>query len=285
MKKHSYFDLFLPDFSDLNCFLDSPASTRTVLSEWPLSCVETLTSETGAKYILKSVRAPCTQELSFYQLVESCHTPRVTPIYKEKHHASFLYKYQNGKHPEELALSPERYHQMTQDIHSWISNLPTTLPAYLDLSTSPNWNKWTKEYLHNFLDFLNLAEVSDCDQNDYLLSEKIINDPALMEFALNNIGYAHGDFSQDNVLILPDGNFFILDWQRSLITSPLVDYVAFFESLDIEPLLFLPAEAVILTNLLNISWLLDCAQKWFLPGRRTYDHQIKQLVSRIQKLS
>ena len=284
MKKHPFFDLLLPDISDLVFILDNPLSSRTVLREWPLSSVETLVSENGAKYILKSVRFPCTQELSFYQAVESHHTPNVTPVLISKFHASFLYPFKEGIHPKDLAHSHEGFQQMAQDIHSWIERLPLTLPVYLDISTPFNWNKWTIKFLVDFLAFLNLTEVSNCNKNDYLILNRIINKPSLMEFALTDTCYTHGDFSQDNILILPKGDFFVLDWQRSLITSPLVDHVSFLESLNIDPLQSLPAESVILTNFLKINWLLDCSLNWFPPGVLTYDQQIKQLISRIKSL-
>ncbi len=75
MHRHPYFDLMLHDDDELSALLGSRVVERTTLHEWPLSCVQRVTTADGTRIIYKAQAAP-TIEPEFYAVARSPLLPR-----------------------------------------------------------------------------------------------------------------------------------------------------------------------------------------------------------------
>jgi hypothetical protein len=54
MRQHLFFDLVLHDDDELSALLGSPVVDRRTLHEWPLSCVQRVTTAGGGTIIYKT---------------------------------------------------------------------------------------------------------------------------------------------------------------------------------------------------------------------------------------
>jgi hypothetical protein len=279
MHKHPYFDLLLLDEVEFTHHFQQEILTRTVVQEWPLSAVEEISLKDRTIWMVKSVREPLTIEGDFYKQVVHPAVPAAEVLYDEHPFQCLRYQKLSGSHPALQQSGVDGALSLMESLLSIIASLPEgNLPHRLDISTPQAFQqRFTLliEKLHEL--------VHQCPQAHYALQDcdnllPIINDQNLVHSLTYDSTYVHGDLSTDNILIAPDGSLFILDWQRMVYGSPLLDRYTFLSSMGVSPEDHLPPEASIIAYLERIDWFTDTALYWFPSFREGYTASIAELL-------
>ena len=278
MKKHIYFDLQLLENNEIANILSSEVIERETLHEWPLSCVEKITTTDQRQWVLKSNHEPCNLEGQFYQAVQ--HPNIIAPVLiQDKHpYQSIIYPYQDEVIPfSSVNLNkPKDALESFAELHKPIEEFAKPgLPAYLKMDDS----EFLEKTLSQLIFKLTLLAKGDVFKNISLRHIKrltdILDSPIVEEIALDQTGYMHGDFSGDNILASGTSyEWFILDWQRPFYGSILIDQYYFLKSYRLEPDL----PTLLMGTIHEMIWFTDCAIKWFPDGKGGYEGNIHQLL-------
>ena len=101
---------------------------------------------------------------------------------------------------------------------------------------------------------------------------------AILDASRQNCGLVHGDLTGDNLFILPDGGYKLIDWARPFRGPTIVDLAALLESLGHDPLAYVDRPALTLLYTLRINWLTQCSpHAGFLMAKRAMTS--KSLIS------
>jgi serine/threonine protein kinase len=282
MNKHPYFDLLLLDESELVHHFKQNIFARKTVQEWPLSAVEEITLNDGTVWMLKSVREPLTIEGKFYQQVNRTFLPATVILYDDLSYQSFLYPRITGNHPSKEHLCTEEILVMMDRLIQMIRSLPqTNLPHRLDVSTPQAFHRQFYHLIEKLHTLIQQCPDGHLNSQDCATLLPIINDQHLIHTLTADSTYVHGDLSADNILITPDDTLHIIDWQRMIYGSPLLDRYTFLSSIGIDPDDHLPPEAGIIACLERIDWFTDTALYWFPAFQEGYTASIAELIQNL----
>jgi hypothetical protein len=276
VNKHPYFDLYLHDDDELGSLLGSPVSQRQTLQEWPLSCVQRITTTDGQKHIYKAQHAP-TVEPEFYAAARSSLLVSAQTIYRAGAYSAMLIAAIEVPTLEQLNLQEEKILAIGQGLLQQIARIEGELPYYLDIATGQKWRLRMEEVLSALKGFVEAGIFHSVHPEDLPQLERCAFSEEVLRTFQSGIGYVHHDLAGDNVFMLPDGPR-VIDWQRPILGPTSLDLALLLESLGYNPLPHVGQGVVRLMRLLKIGWFTDCAVSWFPEGRETYDRQIAELI-------
>jgi thiamine kinase-like enzyme len=108
---------------------------------------------------------------------------------------------------------------------------------------------------------------------------------AILTLTLHDCHLVHGDLTGDNLFILPNGTYKLIDWARPFRGPADLDLAALLESVGHDPLEWADGSIVTMLYMLRIHWLAQCATRWFPAGIATYDQQIADLMAQISHIT
>jgi hypothetical protein len=282
MNKHPYFDLILLDETELSNHFKQNIFARKTVQEWPLSAVEEITLNDRTVWMLKSVREPLTIEGDFFKKVVDPLLPAAVILFDEHPYQTFTYQKLSGSHPSLEQLGVNGALLLMDRLTCAIASLyQENLPHRLDISTPQSFRKQFNlliEKLHELVHQCPHGHITSQDCDTLL---PIINDHDLAGSLTADSTYVHGDLSADNILIAPDNTLHIIDWQRMIYGSPLLDRYTFLASLRMNPADHLPPEAAIIACLERIDWFTDTALYWFPAYQEGYTASIAELMEKV----
>ncbi len=138
MNRHPYFDLYLHDDEELGVLLGSPVVQRQTIQEWPLSCVQRITTSGGRRLIYKAQHEP-TVEPEFYAQVHSCLLVPARTIYRAGVYSAMLFDEIDAPTLEKLNLSESQALEAGRSLLQQIAEIEGELPYYLDICTEQKW--------------------------------------------------------------------------------------------------------------------------------------------------
>jgi hypothetical protein len=279
---HPHFDLLLHDSEELETLLGVEIHERATLHEWPLSCVQRLTTSDGRKIIYKTQFGP-TVEPEFYANARSELLVSADTIYQSGGHASMLIEYVQTPSLAELQLTERQVVQIGHELLHEIGCIAGELPVYLDLRSEDRWATLVEGTLDDLRALVSQGRFSAVDLNTiHHLDRWAFTEDVLAALA-SDTGLVHGDLGGDNLFVLPEG-YRIIDWQRTKLGPTSLDLATLLESLRFDPLKHIPASVVLIMYFLRINWFTQCTLRWFPEGTATYDRSIAELGSRIARL-
>jgi hypothetical protein len=273
---HPYFDLYLHTDHELSDLLGSPVSGRQTLQEWPLSCVQRLTTSAGRKRIYKAQHDP-TVEPEFYAKARSSLLITANTIHHTGVYSAMLFDEIDGPTLEKQSLSESQALAFGRNLLQRIAQIDGDLPYYLDVRTGQKWYEQMGEVLSDLKGLVEAGIFKSIHLEDLAHLERCAFSEAVLATFQAGIGYVHNDLAGDNVFMLPDGPR-VIDWQRPILGPTSLDLALLLESLGFDPLPHVGQGVVRLVRLLRIGWFTECALKWFPQGRETYDRQIAELI-------
>jgi aminoglycoside phosphotransferase (APT) family kinase protein len=98
-------------------------------------------------------------------------------------------------------------------------------------------------------------------------------------------GYVHGDFTGDNLFVLPDGSYRVIDWQRPFFGPTELDIASMIEALGFNPANHVSTGIVQMRSFMLIHWVTSCSMRWFPDATQTYDRLTAEQVAKIESLS
>jgi hypothetical protein len=282
MHKHPYFDLLLLEELDLTHYFQQKILTRTIVQEWPLSAVEEINLKDGTVWIVKSVREPLTIEGDFYKQIVHPAVPAAVILYDEHPFQCFAYPKLSGSHPTLGILTVDGALSLMERLTFVIASIHQgNLPHRLNISTPQAFQQRFTLLIEKLNELIEQCPQAHITQEDCDTLLPVIKDKELVCSLTANSAYVHGDLSIDNILIAPDGTLHIIDWQRMIYGSPLLDRYTFLASLGVNPADHLPPEAAIIACLERIDWFTDTALYWFPPFQEGYTASIAELMQEL----
>lgn len=279
MFKHQWFDLLIHTDEELGDILNTSIISRKTLHEWPLSCVQHLIADNGQQWIYKTQTGP-TVESQVYTKTQSELLTTALTLYNEAHHCIMLFEYIDAPLLASLTLTLDEVIKIGRDVRQQIDTIEGDVPFLFDTSSPDKWQKlveWMLDNLQRLVDDGALSQVTTATLT--ALKQRLLS-RRILDMTTHNIGLVHGDFKGDNLFILPDNNYKLIDWSRPFYGSIDIDFVALLDSMGHDPLSYVEKDILIAHYMLQINWLTQCATRWFIPGISTYDHQIADLIAK-----
>ena len=121
MQRHRFFNLYLHDDAELAPLLQSDILERVTLYQWPLSCVQRLTTTDGRKLIYKSQFGP-TVEPEFYANAKSELLVSAETIHQSDGHVSMLVEYVKAPLLKDLDVSESQAVQIGRTLLAKIAD-------------------------------------------------------------------------------------------------------------------------------------------------------------------
>ncbi len=278
MYRHEYFNLWLHDDEELAPLVGGNILARVTLHEWPLSCVQQVTTTDGRKLIYKTQFGP-TVEAEFYTHAVSNLLPSVQTIYQSEGHVCLLGQFIEGPLLETLNLPEEEVVRLGRAVLAQIAEIKGELPAYLDVSDEQKWGLLLETTLKEISTLIKQGKFTLVDQAAVRNLERWAYSASVLAAIRAQPGYVHHDLGGDNLFVLPDG-YCVIDWQRPIWGPTGLDMAVLLDSLGFNPLPYVDEGVIQVLNFLQIHWLTQCKAKWF-PEGTTYDQQVAELARQI----
>ena len=270
MKKHEHFDLWLHGDGELSDMQGMDIASRQALQEWPLSVVERVTFDDGTSRIYKAFRnLPI--ETEFYRRVCSRHIPGVLYNHSEGERHWLLLEDVPGEHPPNL--SREEALLLARRAREIIRGIGPAGPCQYNLSAGhyDSFAGAVIELLRKLHGKENLAKTGG---EAIARIEAALSHPEVLRAVRGPCALLHGDLHCKNILIRPDGEMVILDWQGILFGPEDIDIYHLMAVQDIDPVPVAGIGPEVLRLALRIKWFADCADRWLPQWADFYDGQI-----------
>ena len=277
MYQHKYFNLYLHDAAELEAFLQAKIVERRTLHEWPLSCVEQVTTNEGRKWVCKSQFGPMV-EPQFYANAKSELLVAGKTLYKsESGFANMLFEFIEAPRMADLKLSDKAIMAAWNTLSQGITQIEGKLPCYHDISESKLWKELMKPMLENLEHFVSEGSFQSVDKMALRKLRKWAFCEEVLAAFGENIGFVHNDLSSNSVFVLPDG-YRLIDWQRPILGPKELDFAALLTSPNRDARRFVDQRFVWIMYLLRIEWCTECAVRWFPEGQDFYDNSTQDLL-------
>ena len=280
MYRHEFFDLWVHEDDELAALLESAITGRETLHQWPLSAVERLTTADGRTWIYKTQYGPSV-EAEFYAQARSDLLVPARLVRQDGGHVIMLFEYVDAPLIEALALDTDEIVRIGREVVAQIGRIEGDLPHWLDVGSAMKWRflvAHTCDTLRSLVDAGKFGRFSS-QQIDHL--RDIGLDDAVCAAIDAGRGYVHSDLTADNLFLLPDGGYRLIDWSRPILGPTDLDLASLLESMQIDPLRYVDRSIVTIMLLLQIHWVAQCAVKWIPGGGETYDQQIAAWIDRL----
>jgi hypothetical protein len=280
--RHQYFDLCLHDDDELAGLVSDGLAERTTLHEWPLSCVQRVTTSDGRQHIYKAQSGPSV-EPEFYACARSSLLVGARTVYSHGGYSCMLLDPAEGTIVRDQHLRETEITKIGRLVMAQIASIEGTLPAYLDVGSEERWVALVSELARSLRTMCSRGYLRHMTPGQVDALERSALGPSTLE-AFRDTRYAHGDLTATNLFVRPDG-FHLIDWQFPKIAPRDLDLATLLESLDVDPLDHVDAGTVLAMWVLRIHWFAECATRWFPAGMASYDVQIARLASLIAEAS
>ncbi|MGC4044166.1 MAG: hypothetical protein QM758_10235 [Armatimonas sp.] len=231
--------------------LGEPVTERVTLHAWPLSQVDEVTLESGARWIYK-LQHPPTLEAEFYQHARS---PLMAPcriLRSDENGAELLLprllsptlKGWNGTEADFVSCG--------QEIIGHIGQIAGDVPVFRDLGSAPAWRAFVEETVSLIAPLWpeQAAAVSQWSEEPNVL--RVIDETSQL---------ISGDLKAEHIFVEPDWPK-VIDWQRPLRAPAGVELALLLESENI------PAEKYVSPQALGVRWLV--LTHWALFAKKHY---------------
>jgi len=279
MHQHRHFNLLLYDDDELEPFVQGSIVERVTLHEWPLSCVQRLTTSDGRRIVYKAQFGP-TVESQFYANAKSDLLISGRTIYQSDGYIGMLLEFVEAPLVENLDLSEGEIARIGRTVTTRIAEITGDLPCFIDVSTEEKWATLVEGMLSSLNRLVSQGAFNRVSAETIRKLECwSLCEPVLSAVCLNP-GYAHQDLGSDNIFVSSDG-YRVIDWQRPILGPPDLDMATLLETSGVDPFAYVDESIVWIMHLLRIHWSVQCAMQWFPQGRTAYDEQIVRLASLI----
>jgi serine/threonine protein kinase len=220
-------------------------------------------------------------EIEFYRKVKSQYIPKVFYSHSDGFRHWLLLEDAGKHYPDNL--NKEQILNLAYQARKIINGLGTIEVYRYDLS---------EKHYTNFVDAL-IELLQNLYQNQKLKTvdgiviariEKMLSHPEVLCTIRSRCGLLHGDLKCNNLLIRPNGEMCIIDWQSVLYGPEDIDIYQMMASQSIDPVPLAGIGPEILRSALAIMWLTECIDHWLPYWAEFYDGQIADIEKHMQRL-
>ncbi|MDR2687219.1 MAG: aminoglycoside phosphotransferase family protein [Oscillospiraceae bacterium] len=257
MKKHGAFELWLHDNDELSAMQGMAAISRHTLQEWPLSVVERVNFEGGVSRIYKAFHNPPV-ETEFYRRARSRHIPEVFYNHSEGERHWLLLEDVPGEHPANLSW--DEMLQLVRRAREIVCGMGSFEPYRYNLSAD-HYNSFADAVIGLLRKLHAEEKLRKTDGEAIARMEVALSHPEVLRAVRGPCALLHGDLHCNNLLIRPDGELVILDWQSILFGPEEIDIYNLLAGRGIGPVSIAGIGPEVLRLALSIQWLADCADR------------------------
>ena len=280
MKKHDTFELWLHGDDALSELHGAGVVLREPLQAWPLSVVERITFADGASRIYKAFRNLPT-EADFYRAVRSRHIPKVFYSHSDGDRHWLLLEDVGGRHPGQL--DREQALRLAQQAREIVSGLGPAGPYRYDLSER-GYSGFVNAAVGLLRKLHQEQKLEAVDGTAIARIEEALSHPEALRAVRGRCALLHGDLKCNNILLCPDGELVLIDWQNILFGPEDIDIYTLLASQDIDPVPVAGIGPEILRMALAVKWLADCIDRWLPQWAGFYGGQIAALEENMRRV-
>jgi len=280
MKKHDAFEIWLHQDEVLSDIHGAKVVLREPLQAWPLSAVERITFGDGESRIYKAFHnLPI--ETAFYRAVQSRFIPKVFFSHSIGDQHWLLLEDVQGQHPENL--SREQTLSLARRARMIIDGLDPIGSYRCDLSEM-GYDGFICETLELLRKLHSEKKLVAVGKAAIARIEKALSRPEVLRTVRCQCALLHGDLKRSNILIRPDGELVIIDWQNALFGPEDVDIYTMLAAQGFDPVPTAGIGPEILRLALAIKWFADCADQWLPNWAGFYDGQIADMEKHLRQI-
>jgi hypothetical protein len=273
-----FFNLTLHDDSELAALLGSPIAQRTTLHHWPLSHVQHVITADGTQWIYKSQTGP-TVEAAFYAQAQSDLLVAARTLDHQADQLIMLFPYIDAPLAENLEPDLAQVLHWADTVLEQIAAIQGDVPVLLDVSRVAKWRARVGQLITTLRALVAAGTFTQVTAKVIQTLEAAALSAETLAAVEDQTGLVHGDLTGDNLFVLPDGGYRLIDWTRPLRGPTALDKATLLESLGVDPRPHVRPGILTLLTVLRVDWLAQCADRWFPAGRDTYDASIAQLIA------
>jgi len=282
MHKHPYFDLYLHDDQELAAHIGGEIVAREMLHEWPLSCVERIATA-RRQWIYKCQFGP-TVEAVFYAFARSDLLTPTQTLYQADGYTCTLREYVDAPLIEDLDLSEAQALSITRQVRAKMDKIEGHLPYLYDIRTAESWLSLVGGTLGNIAGLIERKTYTQTTPDMVADLREWAHSEGVLQAVQRKPGYVHGDFTGDNLFVLGEGDYRVIDWQRPFYGPTELDLASMIGSLEFDPLKVVGPSILQIRSFMLIRWFTVCAVRWFPDGTETYDGFTAEHTAKIRSL-
>ena len=275
MKKQE--QILLHEDDELTEILGMGVVSRELLQAWPLSFVERITLSDNTSRIYKTFRN-LPVETEFYRRVQSPHIPKVFYKQSDGYQHWLILEDIDGQPPPEN-LSREQALDLARKARKIINEIGSAAPYRFNLSES-GYNNFVDTTIELLQKLRRESKLKKVDEAVIARIKEMLLHQAVLDAVRGRCVLLHGDFSSRNILIRPNGEIVLIDWQNILFGPEDIDIYNFMAYQKFDPVSIAGIGPEILRLALVIRWYSECIDRW-LPWPDFYDGKIAKIYEQM----
>jgi len=282
MYKHQHYNLWLHDGEELASIVGVPISERTTLHEWPLSCVQRLTTAHGRKLIYNSQSGPePALEPDFYARASSGLLPWAQAVYRSETHSCMLLEFIEGPRMDNVDLDEEDAVRTGRELLSRIAEIEGELPYASDITDEARWLALVDSTLCDLRGLVEEGKFSLVTTEAIRALQTCAHSSAVIDAIAISPGLRHGDLGRDNVFLHGDAHK-VIDWHPCRGPTDL-DFAGFLREFGVDPSKYVHKGVLAVGCFLDVSWVTQCKKKW-IQDAESYDGFIVRAAEEMRQV-
>jgi len=230
MKKQE--QILLHEDDELSEILGMGVVARKLLQAWPLSFVERITLSDNTSRIYKSFyNLPI--ETEFYRRAQSQHIPKVFYNHSSGDQHWLVFEDIDGQPPPEN-LNREQTLDLARRARKIVNDIGSAEPYRFDLSES-GYDSFVSTTIELLQKLRCKANLKKTDKKVIARIKEMLSHQEVLNTVRGRCVLLHGDFSSRNILIRPNGEIVLIDWQSILYGPEDIDIYNFMVYKKFDP--------------------------------------------------
>lgn len=276
MKKHEHFEIWLHDDNELFDIQGMGVTKRESLHSWPLSVVERIVFSDGTRRIYKAFyNLPV--ETEFYRQASSQHIPRVFFNKSDGDQHWLLLEDVKGQSPNNL--DREQLLALAHRARTVINEIGLVEQNRYNLSEE-KYSDFVNSTVELLQKLRQEKKLKIADGGIAIRIGEMLSHPEVLQTVRGKCALLHGDLKCDNIIIRPDGEIVIIDWQSILFGPETIDIYYLMANHAMNPVSIAGIGPEILRLALAIRWFSACLDRW-LPYLDFFSGQIAKLETQM----
>ncbi len=278
MKKQE--QILLHEDDELSEILGMSVISRVLLQAWPLSFVERITISDDTSRIYKTFyNLPV--ETEFYRRIQSRHIPKVFYNKSDGDQHWLILEDIKGQQPLEN-LDRKKSLDFARQVRMIVNEIGSAEPYRFDLSKI-GYSTFTYTTIELLQKLRSEAKLIKVDEVVIAHINEMLSIKEVFDTEHNQCSLLHGDFSSRNILVRPNGEIMLIDWQNILFGPEDIDIYNYMTYLKFNPVPIAGIGPEILRLALVIRWYAECVDRW-LPWPDFYDGKIAKIDEQMRHI-
>ena len=266
MHAHPVFaDILLHSDNELAAALGSSIVERETIHVWPLSCVQRLRLQNGARLVYKS-QLPPTVEPAFYARAVSPLLPGHRTLGELGRCVTMVIDWIDAPLLRDVVHSAAEFVDHGRRVVDLIGAIGGDLPVYVGIGSLRAWSTLAERVLDDLGQLIVDGRFSSTRLEQVERVRAWATDSMVAVRVTTGSRVAHGDLMAEQVFVTADG-YRVIDWQRPVVAPPEVDLVALLVRAGLDPRPYVDATTVRVFWFLQLHWAVE-AQAHLFPERR-----------------